>query len=966
VTPTLPARALPSRLRPLWLGFGLTAAVVIVVAVVAGTATDYLWFRALGAGGVFRVSYGVRWAMFGTTGSFMALATGLSAVLARRMRPALPAVFLQPGLGQPGLERWRLALDRRWGRLLAAVLAVVGVLSGLTGARSWATWLQFAHRTSFGQRDPQFHLDLSFFVFVYPFLRLVLTYAFVAVLLALAAAVVIHVLYGGLRFRPGDAQATAAARAHLFILLGMFVLLKAVAYWLDRYGIDFSSRDVITTGASYTDVNAVLPAKTVLAAIALLCALLFFAGAARRDAMLPAVGFCLLVLSAILVGGVYPAVIEQFVVKPNELAKESRYIQRDIGATRSAFGISGAKVTAYPVTPARAGTAPGAAGAAGAAAPATSARLLGAEVAALPDLRLTDPAVTAGSFQQLQQAKSFYRFGGVLDVDRYRVPGAGRTPQDMVIGVRDMTGPPPGEASWVNTHLVYTHGFGVVAAAAGSAQANGDPAFTESGIPPRGVLGSLQPRVYFGPQERAYAIVGAPAGRAPMEFDYPAAGTSAVRETTYRGGGGVPLGSMTDRLLYAIRFGDPSILLSSAVNRDSRLLYIRDPLARVAKVAPFLTLDGDVYPVVTGGQILWVADGYTTTDSYPYATRYDAAAATAGSAAPVGPGAGQINYIRNSVKAVVNAYTGQVTLYAWDARDPVLRTWMKAFPGLIRPRRAIPPALLAHLRYPTGLFDIQRQLLATYHVQTAAAFYGGQDVWAVPGNPAGAAPDSATPDRAPQPPAYLTMTMPGDPAPEFSLTTSFTPADRPSMAAYTAVDSNPASPGYGTIRILELPQNTAMAGPQQIQNAFESDPAVSAELTGARRAGARVIVGNLIALPVGTGFLYVEPLYVEAPAGAAGSFPALRKVLVSYGGTVGYGSTVQDALGQIFTGLAAPPGTGASGAAGAIVRADVAQAEWYFTAAQTALKSGDFTAYGRDVTGMKKALDEAQQAAAAR
>jgi uncharacterized membrane protein (UPF0182 family) len=513
-------------------------------------------------------------------------------------------------------------------------------------------------------------------------------------------------------------------------------------------------------------------------------------------------------------------------------------------------------------------------------------------VAALPDLRLTDPAVASRAFQQLQRVKSFYRFGDVLDVDRYRIPGAGRTPQDVVIGARDMTGPPAGQANWVSTHLVYTHGFGVVAAAAGSAQANGDPSFTESGIPARGALGTFQPRVYFGPQETAYAIVGAPPGRAPMEFDYPTADTSAPRKTTYHGGGGVPVGSITERLLYAIRFGDPNILLSSAVNRASRLLYVRDPLARVQKVAPFLTLDGDVYPVVTGGQILWVVDGYTTTDSYPYAARYDAAAATAGSAAPVGPGAGQINYIRDSVKAVVNAYTGQVTLYAWDAGDPVLRTWMKAFPGLIRPRRAIPSPLLAHLRYPTGLFDIQRQVLATFHVQTPAAFYGGQDFWAVPRDPSG-----ATPGSGPQPPTYLTMRMPGDPAPEFSLMTSFTRAGRPGMAAYMAVDSNPDSPGYGTIRVLDLPQNAAMAGPQQIQNTFESDPAVSAELTAARRGGSRLILGNLIALPVGAGFLYVEPLYVAAPAGGGtGSLPMLREVLVSYGGTIGYGSTVQKAL----------------------------------------------------------------------
>jgi hypothetical protein len=429
----------------------------------------------------------------------------------------------------------------------------------------------------------------------------------------------------------------------------------------------------------------------------------------------------------------------------------------------------------------------------------------------------------------------------------------------------------------------------------------------------------------------------------------------------------VPIGSMTSRLLYAIKFGEPNILLSSAVNRSSRLLYVRDPLARVAKVAPFLTLDGDVYPVVAGGRILWVADGYTTTDSYPYSARYDAGSATQGPAAPAGPGAGQVNYIRDSVKAVVDAYTGQVTLYQWDTGDPVLRTWMKVFPGLIKPRAAIPASLLAHLRYPEDLFGIQREVLATYHVQAASAFYGGQDFWDVPGDPSGAAPGTG-----PQPPAYLTMTMPGAPGPEFSLVTSFTQEGRPNMAAYMAVDSNPASPGYGTIRLLVLPQNTTMPGPQQVQNTFESDPRASAELTALRRGGSKVILGDLIALPVGTGFLYIEPMYVEASAaGNAGAYPTLQAVLASYGGSVGFGKTLPGALGQVFTGLAssAAPSGGPSpaprpgGAASPAVRAAIAQAERFFAAAQTALKNGNFTAYGQDVAAMKKALDTAQQAA---
>ena len=840
-------------LRPL--GAAATGIVAFAAVAVAGAGigSDYLWFHAAGYTGVFSITYGVKWAMFGITGGFVALTIGLNAALARRLRPPQTAVA-----AGADMDRYRLALDRCWARILTAVLAVIGVICGLAGAGAWRTWLQFAGRTSFGTRDPQFHLDISFFVFVYPFLRLVLGFLFVAVVLSLVAAAVVHFVYGGLRFRPGDPQTTAAARAHLFILL------------------------------------------------------------------------------------------EQFIVKPNEIAKESRYLQREIDGTRSAYGVAGVRVTSYP---SRSSASP---------------RQLVGEVAALPDLRLMDPPVVSRTFQQLQQVKSFYRFAGVLSVDRYQLPGAA-TPQDVVIGVREMAGPPAGQASWVNTHLVYTHGFGVVAASAGSAQANGAPSFVESDIPPDGALGSFQPRVYFGLQEPSYAIVGGRPGSAPAEFDYPAAASSGQRQTTYHGGG-VPIGSMTSRLLYAIKFGEPNILLSSAVNRSSRLLYVRDPLARVAKVAPFLTLDGDVYPVVADGRILWVADGYTTTDAYPYSARYDVGSATQRPAAPAGPGAGQVNYIRNSVKAVVDAYTGQVTLYQWDTGDPVLRTWMKVFPGLVKPRAALPASLLAHLRYPQDLFDIQREVLATYHVQAASAFYVGQNFWDVPGDPSGAAPGAG-----PQPPAYLTTAMPGAQGPEFSLVTSFTQQGRPDMAAYMAVDSNPASPGYGTIRLLVLPQDAATPGPQQVQNTFESDPPASAELTALRRGASKVILGDLIALPVGTGFLYVEPMYVEASAvNNAGAYPTLQAVLASYGGSIGFGKTLPDALGQVFTGLASSgassggTATGAAGGGNAAVRSDIAQAERSFTAAQTALKTGDFAAYGQDIAAMKRALDAAQQQAAAK
>ncbi len=619
---------------------------IVLVAIVAGIWTDWLWFSAVHYPSVFGITYGTRWAMFFVAGLFMALVTGANAVLAYRLRPIYRPVPTTGGTGPAG-DSYRLAIDPHRRLLLGVLLAVIGLISGVTAAGSWRTWLLFINQVPFHVKDRQFHLDLSFFVFTYPFIRLVLSYLFWAVLLSLVLAVLVHYLYGGLRMQGRRPKVTVATQAHLFVLFGSFVLLKAVAYWVDRYGIDFSQRGAVTTGASYTDVNAVLPAKTVLAVIAIICALLFFAGAARRSPMLPAVGFGLLVLSAILIGGLYPAIIQQFVVKPNELAKETPYIQREIDSTRQAYGITSATVSVhgYPATAD------------------TSSSSLASEVSGLQGMRLLDPDVVSQTFQQLQQIKSYYQFPSELAMDRYRLPGGGPLPQDTVVAVRGMGGPPPGQGNWINSHLVYTHGFGVVAATANSVQSDGNPSFVESQIPPTGQLTLRQPRVYFGQQQNTYAIVGGPAGGHQEELDYPSNG--GQQNNTYRGGGGVSVGSPLNRLLYAIKFRELNILLSGSINSDSKILYDQQPLARVAKVAPFLTLDGESYPVVADGQIWWVVDGYTTTDLYPYSQRVGLAQATSTSDAPGGSVAGQqvgqLNYIRNSVKAVVNAYTGAVT-----------------------------------------------------------------------------------------------------------------------------------------------------------------------------------------------------------------------------------------------------------------------------------------------------------------
>ena len=941
-----PGEGRPVVVLPRWPRLVLPAIVIVVLAVVlisvgAGIWTDFLWYQSVGHGDVFTTTYGTRWMLFFIGAAFMIAVIGANIWLAYRLRPA--EVPLEPR--NPGVEAYRQAIDPHRRGVAIVVLAVIGLISGITAAGSWQTWLLFWNRTAFGIRDPQFNLDISFYVMVYPFLRLLLSFLFAAVLLSILFSGLVHLLYGGLRLGRHP-RATNGARNHLFVLLGVFVALKAAAYWLDRYGINFSQRGVVQTGASYADVNAVLPAKTILAVIAAICAVLFIAGAIRRSPLLPGIGFGLLVLSAALIGGVYPFVIQQFVVKPNEQAKESPYLAREIAATRSAYGVSGARITPYLATTSESGT------------------QLAQQALALPDVRLLDPGVVSPTYQQLQQVKGYYQFPAVLAFDRYQV-GPGPVPTDMVVSVRDMNGPPPGQANWINSHLVYTHGYGFVAGQANSVTTDGNPQFTEADIPPGGSLGTFQPRVYFGNESTPYVIVDTN----QAELDYPNESSGGQQNNHYNGSGGVAIGSALNRLLYAIKFRDLNILLSSAITSQSKVLYVRDPISRVAKVAPFLTLDGDAYPVISGGQLLWVVDGYTTTDNYPYSQRTSLGAATANTYSPNGLAYGptdQINYIRNSVKATVNAYTGAVHIYQWGQgpADPILRTWMKVFPGLISPRGAIPADLLPHLRYPEVLYDAQRQILAQFHVTQPAAFYGGQNFWSVPNDPTASITTS-------QPPYYLTMTMPGAPGPEFSLSTVFSQRGRSNLAAFMAVDANPTSRDYGQIRILQLPQNAAILGPQQIQNNFEADTVASSQLSLYRQGGSKVLLGNLVTLPLGGGLISIEPVYILASSsGNSGAYPQLKRVFVYYNGSVGFDSSYALAVADTFATTASPGSPGSSGGAtspggtvSAVVQYYLRQAEADYQQAQQALKNGDLATYAADIGKMKAALDQALSAA---
>jgi uncharacterized membrane protein (UPF0182 family) len=967
---TFGAQAPRVRLRfpgpKIWIPIAVVLVLLILLLTVGQNIyIDLLFYRSVHFSNVFTTIIWTRVILFTVVGLLGAVALGVNLVLAYRLRPAYVPMTLQ----QRQLEEIRVGIRPFRIAILLILTTLVGIFFGAAAQHRWQTVQLFLHGQSFGVKDPQFHRDLSYYMFTLPFERMILTYLFAAVTVSIIFALIVHVFYGGIQQRPGKRLpfVSPAAKAHLSVLVGLFVALKAFAYYLDRYGLMFSGRGRVT-GAGYADVHATLPSKNILIAIAAVCAVLFFANAFRRGFALPVISFGLLVLCAIVIGGAYPAIVQQFTVKPNEISREQPYIARNIDATRVAYGIvpkdaqhpDGTVVTTdYPAaTPTPAAVA--------------------ADTANVPNTRLLDPAQLQATYEQLQQLRAYYGFGPSLDIDRYAVGGK---EQAYLVAARevDMTGLTGSQKNWPNEHLVYTHGQGFVAAGVTSVDPiSGQPLFSVQDIPPTGqdktsapAIPIDQARVYFGELSPTYSVVNTK----QKEVD----GLDAA-DYSYQGDGGVAVGGkLFRRLALAVHFQDYNLFFSSALNDSSRILFNRDPRDRVGKAAPWLKLDGDPYPAMIDGKLTWIVDGYTTSDNYPYSERVSFGQATDDTVtktkANVAAQSGQVNYIRNSVKATVDAYTGKVTLYSFEQGkpDPVLRTWEKVFPGSVKPESSIPADLREHLRYPEDLFKVQRQLLTKYHVSDPRAFYQQGDFWEVPEDPAS--------DTGTAQPAYYSMTqMPGQNKPTFNLTTSLNFAKRPNLAAVASVSSDESD--YGVIRVLDLPGATNINGPRNVENQIQSDTAFKPTLTLLNQNGSKVVRGNLQALPVGGGLLFVQPFYAQGTGNQ--SYPTLKYVVVVYGDKVGFAPTLNDAVQQAITGgggvtvpggtsppdgggttptptpsgsATAPPPATDLGALGDKVAADA-------DAVRAAKQSGDLTAlskaqsqYSADLAALVKALN---------
>lgn len=854
---------------------GVLAALVVAFFIFASLYTEVLWFDHMGYLDVLLTQWFATVAMFLVGFLGMAIPVGIAIDVAYRFRPVYARLSNE-------LDRYRQLIDPLRRLAMLGVPALLGVFAGLASANAWPQFLLWLNRRPFGAEDPEFGQDVGFYVFDLPVFLAVIGFASAVIIASAIAAAATGFLYGAISLDGRELRISRVMRIQLAILGVLYFALQTLGLWLQQYDALVSpSGGFLPFGAGFTESNATIPSRAILAGIALLVAILFLVTAIVGRWRPAIVGTGLFIVSSLIIGQAYPFVIQRFQVDPSARTLEAPFIERNIEATRDAYGVSDIVEIPYQAeTEASAG-----------------ALRQDAETAA--NIRIIDPALVTDSFAQLEQFRQYYQFPQFLDVGRYDVDGE-RT--DTVLAVRELNLEGLASQSWYNNTIVYTHGYGLVAAYGNQRTEDGQPKFIEAGIPVSETLGEYEPRIYFGENSPEYSIVGAPEGGEQLELDYPSGGEGDDQNQTYTysGDGGPSVGTLFSRLLYALKFQSEQILLSDAINPASQILYDRDPMDRVQKVAPYLTLDNDPYPAVVDGRVVWVVDGFTTTADYPYSTPLQISEAIADTYRPAPQLAfDTVNYVRNSVKATVDAYSGEVVLYAWEPEDPLLQAWSQVFPNTLRDQDDMSEQLLDHVRYPSDLFKIQRSILGAYHVTDAGTFYSSEDEWVTPNDPVS---NPAAPTL--QPAYYLTMQVPGSDEPNFSLYSTFIPratgeATRNVIFGYLAANAD-AGDDYGKLTLLRLPKQTTIPGPGQVQAQFDSDADVGQQLNLLRQGQTEVISGNLLTLPVGGGLLYVQPVYVRSTGET--SYPLLRKILVSFGDRIAFEDTLDQALDSLFGG----------------------------------------------------------------
>jgi len=886
------------------------ALVVVVALLLASGAlsrfyTEVLWFSSVDQTGMFWRTLAWRWG----TGIATALVYFVLLYVNLRIAGSVKPTFAPRRPMGESAARLMMFIDtaREWaakfsGPAIVVVSLVLAMMEGITLSGSWDVFALALNGGSFGVADAQFGRDVGFYFFGLPALRLLQSSLTIGLLVTLVLTAAAYLLNGSLR--PWDRWhgIDPHVKAHLSVLAGLIVFMQAFGYWLSRFELNFSPRGQVV-GASYTDVYAQLPAYSILIVIAVLSGIALIANIRFRGLRLPAMALGVWVAAAVLVGGVYPALVQQFRVGPNEVEAEVPYIERNIAATRAAFGLDTVEVREFP------------------AAETLDADDIARNAATLENVRLWDPAIVEDTYWQLQGMRTYYDFTDV-DVDRYTIDGR---PTQVLISARELDVSSLAEQAqtWVNQHLVYTHGYGVVIGPVSEASAQGYPVFIVRDIPPVSDTDLVveQPAIYFGERSENYVI----ANTELPEFDYPVGEVYA--ETSYTGSGGIAVDSIVKRLAFAMRFSAPQIVMSGYIDDESRVLYRRTVIERIAAIAPWLAIDEDPYPVILDGRIVWVVDCYTVSDRYPYSERYNG-----------------INYVRNSVKVTIDAYEGTTTLYAYDPDDPLLQAWSNVFPGMLTDVSEMPEGIQQHLRYPADYFSLQAEVYKTYHMLNPKSFYNKEDQWALPGESVDGAGSAMEP-------YYVLMKLPEEDAEEFMIMIPFTPRAKANMNGWMAAKSDADS--YGERVVYTFPKQSLVLGPAQIDARINQDPVISQQLTLWSQRGASVIFGNLLVIPVNDSVIYVRPLYLQATETA---MPQLTRVIVAYGDEVAMEADLPKALEAVFGAVA----DGGSDDGGVMPPdgATAAEAVELFERAIEAQRNGDWAAYGEYFDALGELLEQ--------
>ena len=872
--------------------------VVLLAAVLSlrGTArlwTDYLWFDSMGHGDVWSeiIVYKIVLSVIFIVLFFLLLYSNLA--IADRLAPSTRP----PGPEEELLRHYHEAVGRRR-RLVSLVVAVLFALivGGGTGGE-WQKAMLFFNSVDFGIDDPQFSKDVGFYVFRLPFIQFLISWVFRALIIVAVITAIAHYVNGGIRVQTAGQRVTPQVKVHLSVLLALIALVRAVGYWYDRYGLNFSTRGPVH-GASYTDVNAQLPALNLLLLISVLSAVLLVINIWQRGWVLPVTAVGLWMIVAIVMGAIYPAIIQRFQAEPEESKKEAVYIERNIEATRDALGLD--EVITREFAP--------------------DTQISAAELSDNPsvrNIRLLDPDIVPNAFQVEQSERTFYTFNSEVDVDRYEIDGQ---TTEVVIGARQLNVADIPQQSWEGRHVQYTHGYGVAVAPVNSVTTQGSPDFAVGDVPV--VAGPdfdlSRPQIYIGENLTGYAIVGA----SIPEVDYTSANETVP--FTYDGDDGVGIGSFFRQVAFALRFGDINPLISGFVGSDSRIIFNRDLRTRVENLAPFLELDADPYPVVSNGRVMYIVDAYTTSDRYPYGQSPNVSDLSGESGLRK-----NFNYVRNSVKAVVDAFDGTTTFYVIDPDDPIIQAWRNIFPGLFEDFDQMPADLQDHLRYPEDLFRVQTSMWARYFIDDPETFYANSVTWAVAQDPgtritartfldevtdAIAAEETATAAATRRleqriRPFYQLLQLPGEDDLDFVIFRSFVPIsgagddedERKELTAFMAAKSDIDE--YGELVVYTVP-GTSIPGPSIVDAKIQADTEIADAFTQLNQQGSTVLQGNLLMIPVGDSLLFVRPVYVQATGDT--ELPQVKQVIAGIGNDDDFVLRIRPTLDEALAALADP------------------------------------------------------------